>query len=287
MPAFLIVTVVFIAASCSGGSSATDESSGEINWFTNLESAKAEANARDTIIMVDVYTDWCGWCKKLDEEVYTNPDVVRFSGTLVNLKVNAEDNAEGTAIAKEHGVSGYPTILFLTADGEEVDRIDGYLEAPSFLAEMQRIASGDGTYLSLKQAYASGNISDDQRISLATMQFQRENWEGAIEPLQPVLDSETIDQGNKRSALMILAQAKIQMGDYAASESNLQKYIELYPQGDEMPVAIYLLGINKMLAGDKVSAKKYLAELQTRYPGETRLIDLAKRAIAQMDSAGS
>lgn len=286
IPAFLVVSAVLFAAGCNGGTSVADESAGEISWHKDLESAKAAAKERDTIIMVDVYTDWCGWCKKLDKEVYTQSDVVRFSDTLVNLKVNAEDNAGGTALAREHGVSGYPTILFLTSDGEEIDRIGGYLEAPSFLAEMQRIASGDGTYLSLQKAFASGNCTDEQRISLATMQFQRMKWEAAAEPLQTVIESDSSDESNKRNALMILAQAKLQAGDYMSSEKHFKNYIEQYPDSEEMPVAIYLLGINNMLVGDKESARKYLTELQTRYPGETKLIDLAQRAIAEMDAAG-
>jgi len=87
--------------------------------------------------MVDFYTDWCGWCRRLDETTYSDADVRRALGGVVAVKLNAEK--EGRREAARYRVQGYPTILFLSADGKEVGRIGGYLPPRPFLEELKDI----------------------------------------------------------------------------------------------------------------------------------------------------
>jgi thiol-disulfide isomerase/thioredoxin len=83
---------------------------GPIAWRTSFVNARDEAKD-DQVVFVDVYTDWCGWCKYMDERVYTDPAVQQFASNNVFVRLNAEDGAEGTAFAREVGVRGYPTLL--------------------------------------------------------------------------------------------------------------------------------------------------------------------------------
>ena len=85
---------------------------GDIEWHFNVEKALQAAKDSGKIIMVDVYTEWCTWCDKLDEEVYTDSHVGELASEMISLKANAEDGAQGQAFARRYGVGGYPTILF-------------------------------------------------------------------------------------------------------------------------------------------------------------------------------
>ncbi len=65
-----------------------------------FEDALAKAKSEDKILIVDVYTDWCGWCKKMDKEAYSNQDVKDLiAGSFVFVKLNAE----GTGKIKYNG----------------------------------------------------------------------------------------------------------------------------------------------------------------------------------------
>jgi thiol:disulfide interchange protein len=103
--------------------------------------AKALAQAKKTgkLVMMDVYTDWCGWCKRLDADVYAKPDVAKaIEKDFVFLKINPEKSAANRKFVDKYGVRGYPAIIFLNGAGKEVHRIDGYVPAPEFMKEMEK-----------------------------------------------------------------------------------------------------------------------------------------------------
>lgn len=91
------------------------------------------------IIMVDYYTSWCGWCKRLDRDTYSSDELGKYADeNIVSLKLNAEDNGEGMDLAKKSGISGFPTIIFYNSDGKEIHRVVGYKPAPAFIQEMMK-----------------------------------------------------------------------------------------------------------------------------------------------------
>lgn len=95
------------------------------------------ASQSGKLIMVDVYTDWCGWCKRLDRNTFSNAEVVGLASGFVAMKANAEKS--GRALARRYRVRGYPTILFLDAGGDLAGRIDGYLGPSQFAQQLKRI----------------------------------------------------------------------------------------------------------------------------------------------------
>ena len=109
-----------------------------IAWRADLSSARAEARKTGKIMMIDVYTDWCGWCKKLDTDTYTEAKVIAGSSSFIPLKINPETSTDGAAFVKTYGVSGFPTILFVEADGTLANKIVGYLDGPSFSDAMTK-----------------------------------------------------------------------------------------------------------------------------------------------------
>ncbi len=93
-------------------------------------------------ILVDVYTDWCSWCKKMDSDVYTDKEVVsRLNEQFILVKLNAEsanrlsykgkDFSEAD-FARELGVNGYPTTLFFDQNSNPITDFPGYAPPERF-----------------------------------------------------------------------------------------------------------------------------------------------------------
>ena len=118
----------------------------------------AKAKAAGKPIFIDFFTDWCGWCKKLDADTYPVPSVGKVMEALVNLRVDAE-KGEGVDLAKRFGARGFPTLVVVGTDDQEIDRIVGYLAPEPFAKEMSRILSGEGTLPTLRKA-ADANPND-------------------------------------------------------------------------------------------------------------------------------
>jgi thiol:disulfide interchange protein len=117
-----------------------------ISWL-DFESGFAKAAKENKILLVDVYTDWCGWCKVMDRETYTNTDVVKkINESFVTVKLNPEkarnytfgDTSMGAAdLHKWLGYGetfGYPTTYFMVNPGTSTERyaLQGYVEAAQF-----------------------------------------------------------------------------------------------------------------------------------------------------------
>lgn len=101
----------------------------------SFDEALARARAENKLVLVDVYTDWCGWCTKMDRDVFADTRVQTALLDFVPIKVNA-DKGDGRGVAARYRVSGLPTFLVVNADGAVVRRFEGYLPVEVFLSRL-------------------------------------------------------------------------------------------------------------------------------------------------------
>lgn len=109
-----------------------------VSWESSLSSALAQASKENKVVLLDFFTDWCGWCKKLDRDTFTNEAVVKvINSDFVAVRLNAEK--EGEEEARRFGIEGYPTVVFVDPTGKEIKRINGYLGPDAFLQELKNL----------------------------------------------------------------------------------------------------------------------------------------------------
>ena len=107
-----------------------------ISWENDLTKAFEKAKTEDRPVMADFYTDWCGWCKKLDKDVYEDAGVNRLAENFICVKVNCE--IDKGAFSK-YGLKGYPTIIFFNAAGGTEEIVVGYRNAQVFADIMNKV----------------------------------------------------------------------------------------------------------------------------------------------------
>ncbi len=113
-----------------------------IRWRTDFKKALVDAKKRHKVILADFYTDWCGYCKKLDAEVYTEKPVRALSSRFITVKLNPEEDPTAAYVAEQMRLDGFPSIVFFTVDpdgkGKAIHGINGFCPAPRFVAEMRQ-----------------------------------------------------------------------------------------------------------------------------------------------------
>ncbi|WP_335966563.1 DUF255 domain-containing protein [Galbibacter sp. PAP.153] len=126
----------------------------EIEWMSWTEAVnKAATDKTPKKIFVDIYTDWCGWCKKMDKDTFNHPDVAAYmTQNFYMVKMDAEEKEDivykdktfkyipqgnrgyhELAVALLQGKMSFPTVIFLTPDQQILSPVPGYQKADGFL----------------------------------------------------------------------------------------------------------------------------------------------------------
>jgi thioredoxin-related protein len=122
---------------------------GEVKWLT-FEEAVLQQQKKPKKLLIDIYTDWCGYCKKMDKNTYSDPIVAAYINEhYYPVKFNAEDKqpvkfkdrtfvfkpeykSHELAISLLNGKMSYPSTVFLDEQMNMIQPLPGYLEAKEF-----------------------------------------------------------------------------------------------------------------------------------------------------------
>ncbi len=143
------ILILFIYSLLCFEISESQENNPKLKWL-NFNDAVKVSEKSNKKLLVDVYTDWCSWCKKMDSNVYANEKVLEYlNKNFVVVKLNAEGKTtvnfkdtiySAAEFSQGMGVTGYPATLFFTANGNPITLLPGYVEAPMFLNVLRYIS---------------------------------------------------------------------------------------------------------------------------------------------------
>lgn len=121
---------------------------------------KAKAKRENKMIFFDAYTAWCGPCKYLEKNVYTDAGVAAYYNQYyISVKFDME-RGEGIELAKEFSIDSYPTLLFFTADGKLVHKYIGATDVAGFKSLGENAADPSKQYIVMKEQAASLALAD-------------------------------------------------------------------------------------------------------------------------------
>lgn len=122
-------------------------------WLTDLKQAQADARSNKKLLLLDFTgSDWCGWCIRLDKEVFSKPEFKEYaSKNLVLLEIDfpkgkqlaSVERMQNQELATRYGIQGFPTIVVLDSEGKKVGELGYTPGGPSaFIAELESLRKG-------------------------------------------------------------------------------------------------------------------------------------------------
>ncbi len=148
---------------------------------SDLEVALREAKINEKKIFIDVYTKWCGPCKRMDKEVFSDPEVDAYMHEhFIPLKANAESKFGGQ-IARKYDVQAYPTLIIADSIGQLHSMKIGSFDKEGFLNFLSNGLLMETSFEKVEEEYKKGN----------------RDYEFIFSYLKLLKDSGQYDKGNK------------------------------------------------------------------------------------------
>ncbi|MCW7076023.1 MAG: thioredoxin fold domain-containing protein [Candidatus Syntrophoarchaeum sp.] len=110
---------------------------GTIEWHTYDEGMKLAAS-EGGVAMIYFHSDSCYYCRQMESTTLSDPEIIALSGKMICIDANGDRN-----LLARYYVRSYPTILFVDPDGEEIFRLIGYRDPPTFKTYVEAILEGN------------------------------------------------------------------------------------------------------------------------------------------------
>ena len=211
-------------------------------WLKSLVAAKKKAKEQNALIFVDMFADWCGWCHKMEQEVFPSEVFQRATENKVLLRLNTEDAGEGTKLAQEFGVTSLPTFLLLTPQGTVAGTIRGYFPASDFV---KALADTENGYKEFRRHVAQESVTTDYNKRLDLAREFRAHYElaGSEARFKKLTTEAGVPAGVRDSAYYELALTQTVEKRYDDALKTITKFATVQKQGEMYEKA-------RLLAGD-------------------------------------
>ena len=197
----------------------------KLNWFEgSLE--EAFLLNENKVIMIDFYTDWCAPCKLLDSDTFSNKEVIQtIHNNFIPIKINAETKY-GMPLFEKYKGTGYPMIIFLNKEKNEIDRFYGFYPPNDFISKLNNILSGNHTFPDLLTKYKLGDNSSSTIFELAQKYFSRGDYDDALKLYEEVLENKDLSYNMFHESNYSIGMIRLKNND----SKNMKDYIKKYPE---------------------------------------------------------
>ncbi len=237
-------------------------------WIQSYEQALKEAQLGDKLILAYLYTDWCGYCKKMEAETFTDKTVIdEMSDRYVWLKLNAETDEEGRRLQERFNITGYPGLLLLNGEGQEMERISGFVPPGAFRERVAAAAGGPGSFVSLLRTAGREPGSVDVQYRVAEKYIERGEFSPAIDHLRRVIELDPDNNSGKADlSYYYLALSLASQGNEEMALLELDSLVSSFPRSDYVADSAFLRGQIYYHSGNRAQAEKVLAAYVQDFP---------------------
>ena len=259
----MIVIMLFLAIGCGKQEEVETAPPPTIDFIKYYDVALETAREKSMPVLLDFYTDWCGWCKRLDSITFRDSAVAALSEKIIFAKING---GQDTVAREKHSIQGYPSLVLLDSAGQEIDRIGGFLPPDEFVITINNYLQGIGT-LDYYLAIADTGSTPEIDFALAQKYGDRGLFDKSEEYFQKVIKTNKNNEGSFTSAsMMALADISLRLDRYDEAIARYNMVKKKFPDSTTVNDADIYIAICHREKGDTTAAIKAFEDFLINYP---------------------
>ncbi len=241
--AALPCAISLLLLSGSGGHGAEPPDAGGregrgIDWALTFERAIEQARAERKYVMVDFFTSWCGWCRRLVSQTYSDPGVAARMSHMVAVRVDAEKDK---ALTGRFGVNAFPTVLFLNPDATVRHVLRGFQEPDAFLQTLDRVFATDSEQFALETRVRFDPGDAEARLGLTELMALRGEYGPAAAHLDTLLRSGWGSRDQQASLALDRYRFLIDAGNLNGLRRDLDRWVKRNDSHERWAEGVLLL----------------------------------------------
>jgi len=271
---------LFLAASAAQPATAAPPP--RIKWEKSFDEALKRASKAGKPVVVDFWAEWCTWCERLEQNTYADPTVVQKALDFVAVRVNTEGSRKEIDVAVRYHVASLPTIVFLSPEGRQLGRVNGFQGPGQFPRTLDAVQAIARRVMGWEESLR-GNPDDPRALgALGAHAYDQQYFEDARELLERAAAADADEPvEDRRRTRMLLAILDNMDRNYAQAEKLVKEALALGPRGQDDPKLLFVLGRTYVSWGRHAEGVATMEIIVREYP-QSPIAQKAKETLVNL-----
>lgn len=242
----LVTLAIAVLAGTSG------RAQGQVAWQNlTFEQALVEAKKTGQLILVDVWSDHCGQCSLMDQEIWSTAEGELVAKDMIPIKIDSASSS-ASVFKRDYPVTGLPAIIVIDSDGQEIDRVSGYMNKDEFLNEAAVLRSGVDPIPDLEASVAKAPTNSVLMVELLSKYLNRKREKDAEALLARILaaDPKNAAKQSEKALGEIGRYYSYFRQDLVKSDGYWRQIVERFPTASSVGAGIKSTYENAQARGD-------------------------------------
>lgn len=235
-------------------------------WHKAIAPAQKIAKEKNQLILVDMFAEWCGWCHRFEREVFPAEAFQNATEDMVLLRLNTEDQKEGTQLARKYQVSSLPTFLLLAPDLSIAGVIRGYAPAPQFVQMLKDTRDKYAAFQNRVKGEASLAKDYPARLELAKEFLTRSAYDKSEPRLRKLMTEKGVPAAIRDEAYYQLAVSFAMQQKFDEGVKTVRDLSAVSKTGDAVEKARLLAGQIYLQQGNLLGARNEFRNFKKEFP---------------------